>query len=406
MSYNGSGTFQINTTGQPVVTGTVISSTAFNALTADLATGLSTAITKDGQTATTARIPFAAGISSTLVTDSTSSSTGSIITSGGIGVAKAAYIGTTLTVTGSSTFTGAIAVDSVTDSSSTLTGSIQTDGGLGVAKAVFVGTTLSVSGTSTLTGVATLTAQPILSSLTASKPVFTDASKGLVSTGTLAADQGGTGVANNAAMTVTGSGNFAYTRTLTGTTNVTFPTTGTLATLAGSETFTNKTLISPAIGGTPTGVGVLTSGTAVASTSGTSIDFTSIPSWVKRITVMFNGVSTSGTSNLQVQIGAGSVVSSGYSSSSWTSNTNNSSATSGFLITATNAAANTYYGNVIICLQTGNTWVESHALGGLTNNNCMGGGSISLGGALDRVRITTVNGTDTFDAGSINILYE
>ena len=58
MSYNGSGTFQINTTGQPVVTGTVISSTAFNALTADLATGLSTAITKDGQTATTARIPL------------------------------------------------------------------------------------------------------------------------------------------------------------------------------------------------------------------------------------------------------------------------------------------------------------------------------------------------------------
>lgn len=65
-------------------------------------------------------------------------------------------------------------------------------------------------------------------------------------TGTLGAANGGTGVANNAAMTVTGSGNFAYTRTLTGTTNVTFPTTGTLATLAGTETFTNKTLTSPA----------------------------------------------------------------------------------------------------------------------------------------------------------------
>jgi len=105
MSYNGSGTFQINTTGQPVVTGTVISSTAFNALTADLATGLSTAITKDGQTATTARIPFAAGISSTLVTDSSSTSTGSIITAGGIGVAKAAYIGTTLNVASTATAT-------------------------------------------------------------------------------------------------------------------------------------------------------------------------------------------------------------------------------------------------------------------------------------------------------------
>ena len=195
MSYNGSGTFQINTSGQPVVAGTVISSTAFNALTADLATGLSTAITKDGQTTTTARIPFAAGISSTLTTDSSSTTTGSIITAGGVGIAKALYVGTT----------------------------------------------------ANFAGVVTLTAQPILSSLTASKPVFTDASKGLVSTGTLGADQGGTGVANNAAMTVTGSGNFAYTRTLTGVTNVTFPTTGTLATLAGTETLTGKTLTSPII---------------------------------------------------------------------------------------------------------------------------------------------------------------
>ena len=58
MSFNGSGTFVINSTGQPVVTGTVISSTAFNALTADLATGLSTTMTKDGQTTATANIPM------------------------------------------------------------------------------------------------------------------------------------------------------------------------------------------------------------------------------------------------------------------------------------------------------------------------------------------------------------
>lgn len=66
-------------------------------------------------------------------------------------------------------------------------------------------------------------------------------------TGTLGAANGGTGVANNAAMTVTGSGNFAYTRTLTGVTNVTLPTTGTLATLAGTETLTNKTLTNPTV---------------------------------------------------------------------------------------------------------------------------------------------------------------
>jgi hypothetical protein len=56
MSFNGSGTFLINSAGQPVVTNTIISSTAFNALTADLATGLSTCLTKDGQTTPTANI--------------------------------------------------------------------------------------------------------------------------------------------------------------------------------------------------------------------------------------------------------------------------------------------------------------------------------------------------------------
>ena len=108
MSYNGSGTFVVNSTGQPVVTGTVISSTAFNALTADLATGLSTAITKDGQTTTTVRVPFAQGISSTLVTDATSATTGSIITAGGISTQKALWVGTTSRFVGAAQFDAGI----------------------------------------------------------------------------------------------------------------------------------------------------------------------------------------------------------------------------------------------------------------------------------------------------------
>ena len=176
MSYNGSGTFVINTSGQPVVAGTVISSTAFNALTADLATGLSTAITKDGQTATTARIPFAAGINSTLVTDSTSVSTGSIITAGGVGVAKALYVGTTANIAGvlsttspnitTSITTPSTSFDLINATATTLnlagaatavnvgaaTGTMTVANTTLAAKAITASTTLGVTGTSTLTG--------------------------------------------------------------------------------------------------------------------------------------------------------------------------------------------------------------------------------------------------------------
>jgi hypothetical protein len=130
MSYNGSGTFQINTSGQPVVTGTVISSSAFNALTADLATGLSTAITKDGQTATTVRIPFAAGINSSLATDTSSGSTGSIITAGGVGIAKALYVGTNATVAGALGVTGVTTVQAGTVAAPAITTSGDTNTGI------------------------------------------------------------------------------------------------------------------------------------------------------------------------------------------------------------------------------------------------------------------------------------
>lgn len=121
MSYNGSGTFQINTSGQPVVTGTVISSSAFNALTADLATGLSTAITKDGQTTTTARIPFAQGINSSLATDTTSGSSGSIYTAGGVGITKGLFVGGTATFSATPVFSALTASSAVaTDASKNL----------------------------------------------------------------------------------------------------------------------------------------------------------------------------------------------------------------------------------------------------------------------------------------------
>lgn len=160
--------------------------------------------------------------------------------------------------------------------------------------------------------------------------------------------------------------------------------------------------------------GAFVAGTAVASTSGTSIDFTGIPSWVKRVTVMFNEVSTNGSSIVQVQIGSGSVTTSGYKSNSSYSAANAAQygyATSGFILEASGVAASTVQrsGSIILSLFGSNVWVASGDIASgptqLITNSC-GGVSPTLGGVLDRVRITTVNGTDAFDAGSINILYE
>ena len=151
--------------------------------------------------------------------------------------------------------------------------------------------------------------------------------------------------------------------------------------------------------------GQLVSGTAVASTSGTSIDFTSIPSWVKRISVLFNAVSTNGSSLVEVRIGSGSITSSGYVSYG-SAGASNMSTTTGFLTTYAMAASYSMSGKVEICLVSGTTYIASGTLGLVPLNGNISGGTVTLGGVLDRVRITTVGGTDTFDAGSINILYE
>jgi hypothetical protein len=152
---------------------------------------------------------------------------------------------------------------------------------------------------------------------------------------------------------------------------------------------------------------------AQASTSGTSIDFTGIPSWVKRVTVMFSGVSTNGTSPYQIQIGSGSVSSTGYvgvcGGASNAGAVGSTSSTTGFPITGgTLLAANLFSGALVINLLGSNTYVAQG--NGFANASTVflssSGVSPALSGALDRVRITTVNGTDTFDAGSISVMYE
>lgn len=155
----------------------------------------------------------------------------------------------------------------------------------------------------------------------------------------------------------------------------------------------------------------LTRATPIASTSGTSIDFTGIPSWADRVTVLLQGVSTNGTSDFLIQIGAGSVVTTGYLGAAGNvsgAGTAVTSYTAGFgIVNPSTGAATVLHGSVVITNITSNTWVASSVVGMSDSARVgHGGGSVSLSGALDRVRITTVGGTNTFDAGNINILYE
>jgi hypothetical protein len=151
--------------------------------------------------------------------------------------------------------------------------------------------------------------------------------------------------------------------------------------------------------------------TAVNTTSGTSIDFTSIPSWVKRITVVASGVSSSGTSTYMIRIGtAASFLTTGYADAivSVAGTSSSTLSTTGFSLINGALAANAYSGQIILTLldTTSNFWAATSTFNSGGNTLQVGGGGASLADTLTRVRLTTSNGTDTFDAGKVNILYE
>jgi len=187
-------------------------------------------------------------------------------------------------------------------------------------------------------------------------------------------------------------------------------------TLSAPDVSGTNTITLPAVTGTVVISGqnsAITAATAQASTSGTSIDFTSIPSWVKRITVMFDGVSTNGASPVQIQLGdSGGAETSGYTGS--VSTITNSVATfafsAGFLISSGGgeSSSTVRYGSLIISKVNGNTYtsIGNFSYGSSDTRFFVLAGNKSLSDTLTTVRITTVNGTDAFDAGTINILYE
>ena len=176
--------------------------------------------------------------------------------------------------------------------------------------------------------------------------------------------------------------------------------------------FTNPTATTQAAGDNSTKVattayvdGKMVLATAVTA-SGTAIDFTGIPNWVNKITVMFNSVSTNGSSPVQIQLGdSGGIENSGYVSTTSTAGGTTSSSTSGLLVGGISSAASRN-GIANICKINGNSFVMNSLVSSETVQLNMGGGSKTLSTTLDRIRITTLNGTDSFDAGQINIMYE
>lgn len=157
----------------------------------------------------------------------------------------------------------------------------------------------------------------------------------------------------------------------------------------------------------------ITAGTVVpytsATTGGTIIDFTGIPSWAKRITLIFSEISPSGTDDLLIQLGdAGGFETTTYVSTSAAISGGGvgvSTSTSGLNIRLGASAAAVLSGTLTLVNLSSNSWVSNHMAKGATTYVITGGGSKTLSDTLTQVRVT-FSGSNTFDAGSINIFYE
>ena len=306
--------------------------------------------------------------------------------------------------------TGALTYGTATGTGATITtGTIPTL----LSNNATIGTTTGTSGLFT-SGTITTGLIPTLTTGT------TTSTAEIVTSGTIATLNSTTGTIATLRST---NGTVATLNSTTGTITGLNSTTGTIATL--NSTTGTITNLSTTLDGDFTitqGTGTIgtakitpaklsqpfTSGTAVASTSGTAIDFTGIPSWVKRVTVMFNGVSINTNAEYLVQIGSTTFSTTGYNSISNETNQANSTAgvssTDGFAFKGGNAAES-ISGIMTIVNISSNTWVNSHTSRKSTTNACWGAGDGSTSGVLDRVRITATT-LSTFDAGTVNIMYE
>ena len=394
MSRNGTGTYNLPA-GNPVVTGTVIASTWANSTLTDIASALTGSVAADGQTPMVGDLDM----NTNKITN----------------VEPGTVAGNAIEYTQfEAATTSAVNITGGTINGTTIGETTRSSGKF---------TTLQANGATTLTstlavtGVATFAADSQFNGTGALKlPVGTTAQQPTPATGmirynsTLSNFEGYYAASWIPIGGVAGGSN----------TQVQYNNSGALA---GSSAFTfdGTTLTVPKIAFASSNVpsltnyqgGAITSGTAVASTSGTSITFTSIPAWVKRITVMFDGVSTNGSSNVIIRVGTSSgVISTGYTTATGFFGGSNNSAiltyTNGFNIGGI-AASGILRGTLTLSLldASTNSWVADSAFYNQGNTYQMfPTGNITLASVLNQTSITMANGTDTFSAGKINILYE
>lgn len=422
MARNGAGTYSLPA-GNPVTTGTTISSTWANNTLNDISSALTASIANDGQTTPVANLTmggyihtnvgnatvrtnysaagqvqdgtltYLTGISGTDTITAIAPISMNAYASGQTFRFIAAGANTTTSVTLNINSIGAKAITkngstalAIGDIPSGSIVMVTYDGTQFQLQAGIVGVTSFSAGTTGLTP------------STATKGAITLA-------GTLATANGGTN------LTSFTSGGAVYA------TSTSALTTGTLPIASGGTGITSVgsagNVLFTTDGSTWSSTAKIVRPTAVNSTSGTSIDFTGIPSWVKRITMILGGVSTNGTSPTIIQLGSSTITTSGYAgacaSGSNASNPSVIQPTNGFQIIAEASGLATYVrqGLVTITNISANLWVAS----GTGSESATGrfwttSGTISLGGVLDRIRLTTSGGTDTFDAGTVNILYE
>lgn len=405
MARNGAGTYTLPA-GNPVTTGTTISSSWANNTLNDMASALTTSLAYDGQTSPVSNLPMATyahtGVgnatvrtmyaSAGQVQDSTltylTSASGTDTITALAPVTLSAYVaGQVFRFIASGANTGAttLNINSIGAKAITKNGTTAL-----VANDILAGSVviLTYDGTQfQLSNPATLPAS--VSSFTAGTTGFTPstATTGAITlAGTLNVANGGTGATTLTANSlVAGNGTSAVSLIAPGS--------------AGNVLTSNGTTWSSA--------NSITTGTSQTASSSASITFSSIPSWVKRITVMISDVVCSSGVNLNVQVGAGSTATTGYASGSGIFGSPNVAqaftSTSAFNMYSVSSSAQ----QIVMVINSfgSNVWLSQHNLcGGPTNQVSSGCGKVALGGTLDRVVISPASGT--FTSGSFNIIYE